>query len=313
MMQELKVTLGFIQTMRVNLNRSPFCKYVKKDELDAIEVCHPLFDATIVLQGAQLIYFAPKGEENWLWLSKKAQYKEGVPIRGGIPICWPWFGDAKRNPPSVVECIDDKAHDVAHGIARNQLWQLINISERVDSVEFEFSIKKECSQLWCAQVKPFLSIKMYKDRLGVYLKNRNEDSQDASISQALHTYLPTTDIRQSQISGLENTLYVDALNQWLCFKQQGLVKFTRETDRVYRGALPDIHLRTPTYNMHIQNTGSNSAVIWNPWIKKGKCLSQFSDDSYKNMLCIETANVLDDHLKLAPNEEHTLGVLLRRG
>lgn len=312
MMQELKITLGFIQTMRVNLNRSAFCKYAKKDELEVLEVCHPLFDATIVLQGAQLIHFAPKGHENWLWLSKKATYKRGVPIRGGIPICWPWFGDAKRNPPSVVECIDNEAQHMAHGIARNQLWQLTNLSERVDNIELEFSIKKDCKELWCVQVKPLLCIQMYKNRLAIYLKNKNEGLEDASISQALHTYLPTIDIIQSQISGLENSLYVDALNQWLCFKQLGLVKFSGETDRIYRGTLPDLHLRTPTYNMQIQNTGSNSAVIWNPWIDKGKGLSQFGSDFYKNMLCIETANVLDDHLKLAPGEEHTLGVVLRR-
>lgn len=298
--------------MRVNLGRSPFCKYVKKDELEAVEVTHPLFDATVVLQGAQLIYFAPKGEDNWLWLSKEASYKKGVPIRGGIPICWPWFGDAKRNPPSVVQCIDDQAHDVAHGLARNQPWQLIGLVEHVDCVELEFSIEEKFSQFWCAQVKPFLNIQLYKDHVCVSLRNKNMGSEYASISQALHTYLPTSDISQSQINGLENKMYVDALNQWLCFKQLGALKFTSETDRVYRGTLPDIHLHTPDYDMNIQNTGSNSAVIWNPWINKAKRLSQFTDDGYKNMLCIETANVLDDHLKLAPNEEHTLGVTLRR-
>lgn len=298
--------------MHLDLSRSAFCKYVKKGELEAIEVNHSLFDATVVLQGAQLIHFAPKNQENWLWLSKEAKYKKSVPIRGGIPICWPWFGDAKRNPPSVVECINNEAQHMAHGIARNQLWKLTSLSENVDTVELEFAIEEECKELWCAQVTPLLCIKMYKDSLGVYLKNKNTGSQNTSISQALHTYLPTTDIRQSQISGLENSMYVDALNQWLCFKQLGLVKFRGETDRIYRGALPDLNLRTPTYSMQIQNTGSNSAVIWNPWINKSKSLSQFADTSYENMLCIETANVLDDHLKLAPGEEHTLGLILRR-
>lgn len=298
--------------MRVNLDQSPFCQYTQRGELETVSVNHPLFSATIVLQGAQLIEFTPKDQENWLWLSSCANYQQGVPIRGGIPICWPWFGDARRNPPSVVQCIDDQAQSIAHGLARTHLWQLTRLTEKVDSIELVFSIEEDCDELWCAKVTPTLKIQLHKNRLGIYLQNINTGSEDVSISQALHTYLPTTDISQSRISGLENSHYVDALNQWLCFKQRGLVRFTQETDRIYRSALPDLHLRTPSYHLHIQSTGSNSAVIWNPWINKGKALSQFEDESYKNMLCIETANVLDDHLKLAPNEEHTLGVILRR-
>lgn len=294
--------------MSLSLTHSAFCRYIHLDELEAVRVKHPLLSATILLQGAQLIEFTPQNQENWLWLSAQAEYKKGASVRGGIPICWPWFGAAKRNPPSVLNDIKPQAQDIAHGIARTQLWQLSHLQEHVNGLELTFSLPPKDKQhtLWCGTITPKLNISMGKNHLQVALINHNTGEQDASISQALHTYLPTQDIRQTQIYGLENSLYVDALNHWLCFKQQGAVTFRAETDRIYRNALPHMRLHTPKYAMHIQSTGSNSTVIWNPWVKKSQRLSQFAHTDYQKMLCIETANVLDDHLKLAPKQTHTL-------
>ncbi len=300
--------------MSLNLTTAAFCDYIMLGELEAVKVNHALFSATILLQGAQLIEFTPKEDSNWLWLSAQATYQKGQSVRGGIPICWPWFGAAKRNPPTVQEAIKQPNNALDHGIARTLQWQLSALDERVCQVSLNFSLNRQQTMLpnWCGHVEPKLVIVLTKNQLQINLINTNNGKHDASICQALHTYLPTDDIRNSHIQGLENHFYVDALNQWLCFKQQGAVRFNSETDRIYRTSLPAMHLITPTYRIHIESLGSNSAVIWNPWIDKAQRLSQFAAEDYTKMLCIETANVLDDHLKLAPQQTHSLSLRLTK-
>src|SRR5690606_36986891 len=132
------------------------------------------------------------------------------------------------------------------------------------------------------------------------------------LSQALHSYFAVSDIRQVSVTGLEGCRYVETLEDWQIRQQQGVVQFTGETDRIYLQTPELIQIRDAGWQRQIclRASGSRSAVVWNPWIDKAQRLSQFAADAWQQMLCIETANVLDDIITLAPGAEHSLGLEL---
>ena len=126
-----------------------FCNANKRGELDVIEVSHPFFKAALLLQGAQLLSFQPTDQQGWIWLSEQAEYKRGTSVRGGIPICWPWFGDADKNPKAVQDMIGTEKPP-AHGFARTQDWTLTKIREDCHQVELSLQLEVTASELWQA-------------------------------------------------------------------------------------------------------------------------------------------------------------------
>lgn len=276
-----------------------FCTLIKIDELDAIKITHPVFNATLLLQGAQLIEFSPKNNqfENMLWLSPSAQYKHGKPIRGGIPICWPWFGNLDKNPVVIQDQVKQQASASAHGFARLLPWEIKSIHEDCHHIDVSLILTSDSAtkELW-----PFdfdLEVNFtFSTKLKVKLTTINTGTHSFSISQALHTYLPTEDIDRSYIHNTQNLTYIDALENWNIKQQIGNINFNSETDRLYFFEDPNYSLRleTPNQTLLIKNFNSQSAVIWNPWIEKSKRLSQYSPQDFRYMLCIETANVVTD-------------------
>jgi len=293
-----------------------FCTLIKIDELDAIKVVHPLFNATLLLQGAQLIEFSPKNNqfENMLWLSPSAQYKHGKPIRGGIPICWPWFGNLDKNPVAIQDQVKQQPSASAHGFARSLPWELKNINEGCHHIEITLllsgnSVSKE---VWPFEFE--LEAKfVFSNTLELALTTKNVGKERFCISQALHTYLPTQDINSSYIHNTHKLEYIDALDNWGQKQQSGKIQFTEETDRLYffDDTNYSLRLETPNHSLLINNRNSQSAVIWNPWVEKSKRLSQFDPLDFKTMLCIETANVLDDSRSINPGNESSISVELR--
>ena len=302
--------------------RHAYCENITLDELAAIRVKHPKFNATVLLQGAQLIEFSPANNNfnNLLWLSECAEYKKQQSVRGGIPICWPWFGDLNKNPTAIKQQVPTPQLAKAHGFARNLVWQLGNINENNDRVqiEFELSHTPETQALW-----PFtfnlVARFTFSDTLTVELITTNLDHKEMVISQAMHTYFPTTDIAETIISPSDSceVVYIDALDNWEEKKQIGAIKFTQETDRLYFFTTTEaaknyeLKIKTPTQQLLMTNQHTNSAVIWNPWIEKSLRLSQFNAHDYKTMFCIETANVLHDSISLESNQQHTLKLIIQ--
>jgi len=292
-----------------------FCKLIQLDELDAIKIEHPRFNATILLQGAQLIEFCPQNNQfnNILWLSPSAQYKQGSPIRGGIPICWPWFGNINKNPAALQEQVSTKTAASAHGFARSLPWKIKSIHEDCHFVEVILSLVSDSTtkELW-----PFdfeLDAKfIFSDKMQLTIATTNTGPQSFSISQALHTYLPTQDIKQSYIHNAHASSYIDALDNWDKKQQIGKIHFSAETDRLYffDNSNYSLRLETPNQSLLINNKHSQSAVIWNPWIEKSKHLSQFSPLDFQKMLCIETANVLTDIKTIRSGEQTKISVEL---
>lgn len=297
-------------------------------ELVAIGIKNQAASAEVFLQGAQVTRYQPNGKPPMLFLSQSCSYRSGQALRGGIPICWPWFGDATKNPSSVqqsllgsggensfLEATRDK-NLPAHGFVREREWEITSIRTPADDLTIiELSLDVKDEPLW-----PFDTLLSYRIAIGktlsVSLHVQNQSDHQFTYSGALHTYLSVDDITQTRISGLSDCHYYDALESseeggWLLKKQEGDIQFSQETDRVYRTQGDPIRIHDGKDRaLQLASTGSQSVVVWNPWIDKSRQLSQFSPIDYKQMVCVETANVMDDVVTLAPDESHRIELVI---
>lgn len=289
------------------LSTAAFCTSKKHDELEVIEINHPNCSARLSLQGAQLLSFKPAKQADLLWLSDSVEYKAGQSLRGGIPICWPWFGVVDKNCDEVKKAIHS---DAAHGFARTQQWQLHSLKESVQGVKISLCLEanNETLKLWPFQFKLFAHFD-FTHSVSLSLVTVNTDSKSMCFTQALHTYFPTTDIQTTSIKGLNKISYIDALDSWQEKQQIGPVSFNQEVDRIYKSGGPFL-LNSPKQNLLLETQNSQSTIIWNPWVKKSKTLSQFSHTDYLTMFCVESANALEDVVRLKPNQSHCLVMTL---
>lgn len=261
----------------------------------------------ICQQGGQILsYFPDINQPPLLWLSDCAEYQPGQGVRGGVPICWPWFGDIRRNPAAVQKMTTVGAP--FHGLARTLDWQFLH--SHADSSGVQLSLQLDASQGladWPHAAMLQLHIEL-NERLSIRLDNHNLGTQPLAISQALHSYFAVSDISQVEVEGLQGCQYHDTLEQWQLREQVGSLNFTGETDRVYLQVPEHVQIVDQGWQrrIHLHSQGSNSAIVWNPWITKAQSLSGFASDAWQQMLCIESANVLDDHLLLAAGARHSL-------
>jgi len=259
-----------------------------------IDISHPAVTARIALEGAHLLQCTPAGKPPLLWVSPDDPQLPGNALRGGIPLCWPWFGGDR--PP------------VAHGVARRAPWTLTAASDDADGVYLRFDLAaEEITRLlpdepWQVHVEYRLG-----KALDVQLTTCNAGLQPMKLTQALHTYLPVSDIRQARISGLDGATYIDALDDWTHKTQQGDIRFAAELDRIYYGHADELQLHTAAHAVSVERSGSESVVVWNPWQGKSQRLSEFPADGYLGMLCIEAANAGPDARWLEPGQSHALG------
>lgn len=154
-----------------------------------------------------------------------------------------------------------------------------------------------------------LSIRL-DEQLHISLTSHNRGAESVSISQALHSYFAVSDVRNVHVEGLDGLSYIDTTDDWNTTTQAGDLVFTGETDRIYLDTPATLNIVDPTWERRIglTSSGSRSTVIWNPWIERAAAFSDMADDGWQRMLCIETANVMDDVVTLAAGASHTLGV-----
>lgn len=265
----------------------------------------------ICQQGAQILSYFPDIEQPPLiWLSDCAEYEQGQGVRGGVPVCWPWFGAIEYNPAAVQNMTTADAP--FHGLARTVDWQLLDSSISSDAVRL--TLQLDASQGladWPHAAMLQLQIEL-GERLTIGLQNHNLGSEPLAISQALHTYFAVSDIHKVEVQGLEGCSYHETLEGWQLREQAGALSFTGETDRVYLHVPEHLQIVDAGWQrrIHLRTQGSHSAIVWNPWIEKAQTLSGFASDAWQQMLCIENANVLDDHLMLAAGARHSLQLQL---
>jgi glucose-6-phosphate 1-epimerase len=302
-----------IDSLAQRFNHIPGVSVAARNELVAVVIDNRHAQAEILLQGAQLVAFAPRDQEPVIWNSPQASFRKGASSRGGIPICWPWFGDAARNPDSVrAQLVGDGLS--AHGFVRSLDWQLdaiVTDDDGATNVALSLAVDAKLQSSW-----PYKTHLVVKHHIGKTLTTEfiieNCDNRVFNFSAALHTYFAISAIDAARIDGFAGTSYIDALDDWKIKKQSDTIVIDREVDRIYIDTPARSIIRDSGWQREVivDAHGSRSAVVWNPWIEKSKRLSDFAPDAYKDMLCIETANVVGDVVELAPGERHVLGVTL---
>ena len=290
---------------------TPNVEAVKLDELNCWRIRHGQAELLVAQQGAHILSYQLAGQPPLIWLNDEAVFKTGKSIRAGVPVCWPWFGNFERNPPSVKAMRVSNQAPTAHGLVRAMDWELGGIEAEGESLNIEFLLPCPDGGLpgWPHQVDLKLSIRL-DDQLHIQLISHNRGAQTVTISQALHSYFAVSDARNVHVEGVDGLSYIETLEDWATKKQSGDLRFTGETDRIYLDAPPLLSIVDPAWERRIEltSTGSRSAVIWNPWIDRAAAFSDMADDGWQRMLCIETANVMGDVVSLAPGATHTLGV-----
>ncbi|CAA6803638.1 MAG: Aldose 1-epimerase family protein YeaD [uncultured Sulfurovum sp.] len=275
--------------------------YKKLDNgFEYLEVQNEHAEAKIALQGAHIFHYQTKGEEPLLWLSEKAYFQEGKAIRGGVPICFPWFGPHKYD-----------ATLPQHGFARNQEWSYMakyELSDGATHVQLMLTPNEETRALWEYNFVLVYDVIVGKE-LTLELTTINSDTEPFDVTQALHTYLNVSDIENVSVQGLEETVFYNSLDGSL-EKQQSAVTIKEEVDRVYFDGSSKVTLEDKEREIILNQSGSNSLVVWNPWKEKSETMADMSNDGYKTMLCLETANAHKDFVLLNPNDVHTLKVTI---
>lgn len=303
--------MPFLEELRSKYNHLDSVKIVQQDELIVLEVQNTAGTAEILLLGAQLISFQTNQEIHPIvWKSKETIYKESTPVRGGIPIIAPWFGDPSTNPQSVQDSIIKKETAPAHGFARTSEWVLEEIEERSQKetrIVFSLDSKSTDLHLWKNPFSMQITYLVGED-LSVILEVKNVSSQEMTLALALHTYFAISDVSNVSIPSFDGLPYFDSLRNLEQKVWDGDANIDREID-IRLQNIPSKHEIIDQQwqrKIIIETKGSASAVLWNPWIEKAKRLSMFGDEEYKKMICIETANILDDVKTLTTGSSHTL-------
>lgn len=267
-----------------------------------IHVAHPAASASIALHGAHLTAWQPTGARPVIYTSPDARFMAGKEIRGGIPICWPWF-NAHPTDPSMP----------AHGFARIRFWTLTRVAEDNAFVELEFTLNSsdETRSLFPHDFRVTLTMRIGAE-LSVALRTTNLSPDPITISGALHTYFAIGDLSEIAITGLEGVDYLDTVGEHAERAQEGPIHFGGEVDRVYRAA-PPVRIVDRAFggNITMESSGSRSTVVWNPFIQKAATIGDLPDDAYRDFVCIEAANAKHDVRTLLPEESHTLAMTLR--
>lgn len=268
--------------------------------MQLVEVKNSLGKAMISLMGAHVLSYQKAGSEDILWVSEKSYMEYGKPIRGGIPVCWPWFGphpDSARKLPS-------------HGLARISVWEVKEKSECPDgSSKLVLTLPGSRLPDEFAALDAELEI-IVGSTLKMNLKTTNNGEKDFSLTQALHTYFNVEDCTKLHVEGLDNTAYIDKVDGGAEKMQNGDVRIGEEVDRIYMDTTADCTLVDEISNrkVEISKKGSTSTVVWNPWIKKSIAMPDFGDDEYHTMICVETVNAGKDVIVLKKGESHTLAM-----
>ncbi|KOE82827.1 aldose epimerase [Vibrio alginolyticus] len=269
---------------------------VEKDGVKIVRVIHDKATAGIALHGGHVVSFIPAGKDDLIWMSDSAIFDGKAALRGGIPVCWPWFG---------------RIAAPAHGFARTSEWTLVEHKENDHGVIVVLGLEATADTLaiWPYQFQARLYVEI-GDALNLTLEVTNTDEKAWTFSGALHTYLNVGDISQTTTTGMGRE-YIDSLqNAKVCQGGEQLL-LTDTIDRVYTAPEAQIKVADAKLNrtLTVENSGHNSAVLWNPWAAGAQSMADMPDDGYQTMLCVEStlhAPCLSAGKTLQPGESHQL-------
>ena len=268
--------------------------------LAVVRVFGPAGTAEVYLRGAHVSAWAPAGGTPVIWMSEQSEFAPGIPLRGGVPICFPWFAGHPTD-----------ASAPSHGFARLADWQLVEAREAGDDVVLVFQLtdtEATRSSAWPHRFEARYTITVGAE-LTLSLQVTNRDSETVTFEEALHTYFAVADIRQTTVAGLESAPFIDRLSGAKPAESTP-VRFEAETDRIYLNTTATTTVTDAATDraITVSTQGSASTVVWNPWIDKAAAMADFGDDEYTGMVCVETCNIRDNAITLAPGAGHAMTV-----
>jgi D-hexose-6-phosphate mutarotase len=269
------------------------------------EITNAHASASICLQGGHVLGWQPfSTAEPVLWMSPDAQIATGKSIRGGIPVCWPWFGAHASH-----------AGFPAHGFARTQAWQVKgcrSLDDGSTELSLTMPITAAVQTMWSHQAQLDMLINVGTS-LKIALITRNLGNSDFNITEALHSYFSVSDIAQIQVTGLDGVHFHDKAAGWTEGDQVGVIGFDGEVDRVYvnspqRCSIVDTALKR---SIHIAKLGSQSTIVWNPGAARAAQMGDLGSEGWKRFVCVESGNALENVVTVAAGKSHTLAVEYR--
>ena len=274
----------------------------QQDKLSVITVENDFATAKITPYGANVLSFVPKSSSNvadLLWVSPAARFDGRQPVRGGIPICWPWFG--KHSTDSTLP---------AHGFVRNALWQLDQVSHlESGATELSFSIESsdESLKVWPYSFHLQLVVTV-AESLTLRLVTTNLSDQTMVLTEAFHSYFKVGDASKVTVSGLENSVHIDTLNTMKRSVQTKKLFLSPPMDSVFLNHAVDAKIDDVVLSRQIsvRKQGSSSTVVWNPGSEIVKGFKDISNEAWPEFLCVESGNVFEDVVTLLAGEKHEL-------
>lgn len=269
-------------------------------DLLKIAVHTPACSGEVYLHGAHVTSWKPADSEETIFVSKESCWEDGRAIRGGIPICFPWFR-GKADSPNAPQ----------HGFARIKSWTLDSILADDDGVVVEMSTTSDAdSRIWWPSDFKLTFRVTFGKHLNLELQMKNTGQSNLRFEEALHTYHRVGNAETIRIDGLDGVTYLDNTDSNKRCLQQGAVEFTSQVDRVYLDTDHSIQLADPQMGRRVTAVKTNSltTVVWNPWKEGARSMIDLGDDEWTQMACIEASNIRDFAIKLQPGQQHSMRV-----
>jgi glucose-6-phosphate 1-epimerase len=267
-----------------------------------VQITSPLCEAEMYLHGAQVTSWKPAGSDGALFLSAKSRWTDGQAIRGGIPICFPWFR-AKANDPQAP----------AHGFVRTKAWQLESILEEDDAVVVSMVTESdEHTRRWWPGEFRLVHRATFGSQLKLELICANTGTTPLRFEEALHTYNRVADVQDVRLQGLDTVRFLDNTDSNKEKVQPGDVAIASQTDSAYLNTSNTVELSDPKMRRRIRLAKANSltTVVWNPWREKASELRDLADGEWTQFLCVEASNILDAAVHLEPRQQHRMTAIL---
>jgi glucose-6-phosphate 1-epimerase len=278
-------------------------KRLVRNGLDVVELTTPASICSVALHGAQVLSFQPRGGRDWLWLSGKARWDVGSALRGGIPLCFPWFGPHASEPSFP-----------AHGFARTRLWRLVGVEEIPEAklrAVFELRADGQTRALFPYDFTARTTV-VVGNELESSFEVVNEGAEAFDFELAMHSYFSVSDIGAVVVEGLGGVSFIDKVAAGTRRQQPaGALAISGEVDRVYASGGPLALIDPGHPTLHLEGREMASAVVWNPGPAKARALGDLEPEDYRRFVCLELGNLGVQRITLAPGARHRSSLRIR--
>ena len=276
-----------------------------EEDLVFLTVSNKYADADICLYGAHVTSFRPANSSELLWMSPESNFEEGKPIRGGIPVCFPWFGPHKTDPQLPQ-----------HGFARLMYWDVIStftLSSGETMVVLQLSSSPETKAYWPYDFKAQLTV-VVGPTLKVTLHVTNISKEAFEYGCALHSYFALSSIENLCIEGLQNTAYYNQLTGENGRQEEEILQIHEPLTRHYLDTESPVIIEDTVFRKKVQvaKSGSKVTTVWNPGEETSMAIADLPDDGYETFVCVETVNAFTDMVSLLPGQSHETTTMISR-